>query len=66
MLWVRELARVGLGFVGSDVDFKKLEHGCRMLHAGSPSLFGLKENHDPTFWLPLLSSAIMNWGTIMF
>ena len=37
------------------VDSKKLEHGCRMIHAGFPSLFalGLEDGRVPTFWLLL-------------
>ena len=34
------------------VDSKKLEHGCRMIHAGFPSFcgLGLEDGHVPTFW----------------
>ena len=37
------------------VDSKKLEHGCRMIHAGRPSLFwfGIRGDDIPTFWLLL-------------
>ena len=36
-------------------DFKKLEHGCRMIYAGVPSSFalGLEDGHVSTFWLLL-------------
>ena len=35
--------------------FKKLEHGCRMIHADFPSLLslGLELRHVPTLWLLL-------------
>ena len=35
-----------------DLDFKKLEYGCRMICAGVPSFFGLglEDGHVPTFW----------------
>ena len=43
------------------VDFKKLEHGCRMIYAGCPSFFGLgfglEDGHAPAFWLLLFGSA---------
>ena len=37
------------------VDSKKLEHGCRMIHAGVPSFCGLRleDDHVPTLWLLL-------------
>ena len=37
------------------VDSNKLEHGCRLIYAGIPSLFGLglQDGHVPTFWLLL-------------
>ena len=39
------------------VDSKKLEHGCRMVYAGFPSLVSeLQDGHVPTFWLPLHES----------
>ena len=36
---------------------QKLEHGCRMIHAGRPSFFGLglEDGPVPTFWLLLQS-----------
>ena len=36
-------------------EFKNLEHGGRMIYAGSPSFsgLGLEEGQVPTFWLPL-------------
>ena len=39
----------------TNIDSKKLEHGCRMIYAVASSFFGLSlEDGDvPTFWLPL-------------
>ena len=48
--------RYGYGYgVDKDIDSKKLEHGCWMIHAGLPSSFGLglEDGHVPTFWLLL-------------
>ena len=43
------------GFFYLTVDSKKLEHGCRLIYAGFPSIFGLGLGncHVPTFWLLL-------------
>ena len=37
----------------TDIDSRKLEHGCRMIYAGVPLVFGvgLEDGHVSNFWL---------------
>ena len=48
------------------VNSKKLEHGCRMIYAGSASFccLGLEDGHVPTLW-PLLYSRNLRVSSLI-